>query len=211
MKIKSKKSKDGIIVNMLPQHKSRDEDNGPEAVPTKAAEPQAPPKAEEASAAAPKKEESEQAAPTAPPAPAAAKPIPAPKPSAESNDAEESGDEDEEPEEAAKPIPEPEPIVKAPVHHMTKAEREKYYETSELTQFSKEEDNAIKVQLNGQELIAQTGPTLIREINTEVKNATPNWVSGKWVSNMKKAASNAQKRDAHKKAHQAALAQRHKH
>lgn len=195
---------------MLPQHKSRDEENGAEAVPAKAAEPQAPPKGEESNVAAPKKEEAEQSSPVAPPAPAA-KPISAPKPTSESNDAEDSGDDDEEPEEAAKPTPEPEPIVKAPVHHMTKAEREKYYETSELTQFSKEEDNAIKVQLNGQELIAQTGPTLIREINTEVKNATPNWVSGKWVSNMKRAASNAQKRDAHKKAHQAALAQRQKH
>lgn len=98
---------------------------------------------------------------------------------------------------------EPKPIV----HHMTKQERDGYYSSNELLNFSKEEDQAIKQQLNGEELIRTTGPTLIKEINGEVKNATPNWVSGKWVRNMKTAARNAKKRADHKKLK---LAQHHK-
>lgn len=69
-------------------------------------------------------------------------PVSAPEPAAPV-DAEED---DEEPE--AAPVV-AEPVIKAPVHHMTKAERDGYYETSELAAFGKEEDAAIKVQLNG--------------------------------------------------------------
>ena len=79
----------------------------------------------------------------------------------------------------------------AAVNHMSKAERDAYYNTDELRSFSQEEDAAIKQQLDGQQLIQQTGPTLIKVVNTEIKNATPNWVSGKWVKNMKNAAKNA--------------------
>ena len=75
--------------------------------------------------------------------------------------------------------------------HMDKATRDAYYNTDELKGFAAEEDAAIKQQLDGQQLIQQTGPTLIKEVNGEIKNATPNWVSGKWVKNMKNAAKNA--------------------
>ena len=52
---------------------------------------------------------------------------------------------------------------------------------------------------------------MIKEVNTEIKNATPNWVSGKWVKNMKNAARNAQKRERNKRAKkEASLAQRKK-
>jgi len=120
------------------------------------------------------------------------------------SEAEESSDGEEE--EQQEPIPAPvvenadhEEEPKKFVPHMSKVEREAFYNTAELSNFSKEEDNAIKLQLNGEELVRTTGPTLIKEINHEVKNATPNWVSGKWVRNMKTAARNAKKREEHKK------------
>lgn len=121
---------------------------------------------------------------------------------------ESSDGEDEEEQPVSQPEPTPAPVVENADHeeepkkfvpHMSKAEREAFYNTAELSNFSKEEDQAIKLQLNGEELVKSTGPTLIKEINHEVKNATPNWVSGKWVRNMKTAARNAKKREEHKK------------
>jgi len=53
---------------------------------------------------------------------------------------------------------------------------DEFKEMAELNNFAIEEDKAINSQLDGEALVAQAGPSLQKEITSQVTNATPSWV-----------------------------------